>query len=306
MRSDRAVRHSEFDIAFDSGDGWHLRGDRPRRLVSANARALLRTMAGREAQPGKCPFCRTAMADCGIPAVDPESYMEGDGDLIGFGLQMCWRCAYWRFWSANYVCMDPSLYAVATSVAGRFSPDLPEGCSVELARALRQCPRRWHAVTPPALERFVADVYRANHALCEVQHVGKTADGGVDVVLITGGGSRTLIQVKRRALDTKHEPVSTIRELLGTLVLENGKTGIVVSTATAFTKPAVQAAADARRWGYVVELVDRGTLDRMVGPLVPRRPWGELFGLPELGVVSGLIQPLVEESFQPDQLALFE
>lgn len=106
------------------------------------------------------------------------------------------------------MCMDPPLYLAASSVAARFSTDLPDGCASELARALRQRPDRWHTVTPSGLERFVAEILRANYSPCEVEHVGGTGDGGVDVVFITGRGIRIPIQVKRRAVSTKHDTKS--------------------------------------------------------------------------------------------------
>jgi hypothetical protein len=244
------------------------------------------------------------MRFCGVPAADHELYMVGDSDLIGFGLETCPRCAHWSFWSGNYVCMGPPLYAAATSVAARFSQDLPENCIDELARALRQHPDRWHAVTPTGLERFIAAVFRANYSPCETRHVGGTADGGVDVLLLTASGIRMPIQVKRRASSTAHESVSTIREFLGTMLLQGARTGVVVSTATGFTGPTRKAVEEGRRLGYIVELVDRGALDDMLGPLVPNRPWAELFSHPELEVVVGEVVPRIEEALRPDQLAL--
>lgn len=242
------------------------------------------------------------MRFCGVPAADHELYMVGDSDLIGFGLEVCPWCAHWSFWSGNYVCMDPPLYVAATSVAARFSPDLPEGCLDELARALRQHPNRWHAVTPTALERFVAAVFRANYGPCEVRHVGGSGDGGVDVLLLTGSSLRVPIQVKRRGSSTAHEPVSTIREFLGAMLLQGARIGIVVSTATGFTQPARDAVEESRRWGYIIQLVDRGALDDMLGPLVPNRPWAELLAHPELEVAVREVLPRIEEALQPDQL----
>lgn len=299
-------RHSEFHIALNEGEGWYVPGSRPRRRIALRARALLSTMRARGPLSSRCPFCHVEMRGCDVPESDPETYDEGKGELIGFGLQVCPRCAHWRFWSANHVCMDPPRYVAATSVAGRFSPELPDGCAVEIARALRQHPDRWCMATPNGLERFVSEVFRANYAPCEVRHVGGTADGGVDVVLVLGSGLRTLIQVKRRASCLKREPVSTVRELLGSMVLCDGRMGMVVSTAAGFTRPSWEAVGEARQRGFLIELIDRGALDEMLGPLLPRRPWRELFARPDLVPAIREIHPLVEAVLQPDQLTLFE
>jgi hypothetical protein len=297
-------RHTQFQVAFGDGEEWYLEGDRPRRYVAARAQELISTISGGGDRLRMCPFCRVPMRFCGVPAADHELYMVGDSDLIGFGLESCPRCAHWRFWSGNYVCMDPPLYVAATSVAARFSPDLPEGFPDELASALRQHPHRWHTATPTGLERFVAAIFRANYGPCEARHVGGTGDGGVDVLLLTAAGVRTPIQVKRRASAAVHEPVSTIREFLGTLMLQRARNGVVVSTATAFTRPAWNAVHEGRKLGYVVELVDRGALDDLLGPLIPNRPWSDLLSHPELEVAVREVLPRIEEALRPDQLPL--
>lgn len=298
-------RNSAYQIAFGNREVWHLDGDRPRRYVAVQAMELFLAMTRTATEQRHCPFCRLPMQVCGTPEADHELYCVGDSDLIGFGLEVCPRCACWRFWSANYQCMDEPLYVVAASVAAQFNPELPDGCAAELAQALRQSPHRWHETTPTGLERFVANIFRANYGPCEVMHMGGTGDGGIDVLFIRGDGIRVPIQVKRRASPLKHESVSTIRELLGTMTIEGVRTGIVVSTATGFTAPAVDAAAAARKQGYVVELVNRSILDEMVGPLVPHRPWQNLFERPELEVAVPLLQPLVEEGLCPGQIHMW-
>ncbi len=298
------MRNSEFQLAFGNREMWHLEGDRSRRYISAEAQALFYSMSRADSHLRMCPFCRTPAQVCGIPEADHELYCLGESDLIGFGLELCPRCAWWRFWSGNYQCMDEPLYAVAASVAARFHQDLPDGYASELARALRQRPHLWHHATPTRLEKFVAEIFRANCSPCEVRHVGGTGDGGVDVLLISALGTRIPIQVKRRAGLTKREPISTIREFLGALLLRDARIGVVVSTATGFTAPALNAVAAARDRGFLIELADRSVLDDLLGPLIPHRPWRRLFEHPELKVAVPLLDPIVEASFLPGQLRL--
>ncbi len=310
LRSDAstspAPRHWAFHLAVNDGDGWYLPGEQPRRSVAPRARSLLRSMRYQPDRLRFCPFCHTQMRGCNIPHVDHEVYQVGDSDVIGFGLYSCPRCAHWKFWSANYVCMDPPRYVVAKSVAAQFSSDLPDGCATELARGLRQHAARWHSVSHKGLERFVADIFRANYWPCEVLHVGGVADGGIDVMLINTGSAPILIQVKRRASSKFHEPVRTIRELIGTVVREDSKVGVVVSTATGFTRPSWREVEAFRKRGFVVELVDRSMLDLMLGPLLPRRPWSHLFRRPELDAIRDEVCRLVEGKLQPDQLTVLD
>ena len=126
------------------------------------------------------------------------------------------------------------------------------------------------------------------------------------MLLIQSDAVRWLIQVKQHASTRKREPFSTIQQILGTLVLQRGRHGIVVTTAGAFTSHARNASLTARREGFVVELVDRGLLDEMLGPLIPRRPWARLFADPELVQVASAAAPALERSLQPYQLGIFD
>jgi len=165
----------------------------------------------------------------------------------------------------------------ALSKVREFSPELPPACNVELARALRRDRSLWHTVDPTRFETFVAAVFRANHRQAEVRHVGRSGDGGVDVVYIDDNERQSLIQVKRRARATAVERVGTIRNLPGAMLLKKSKYGIVVSTADHFAYQSHRAVAEALGLGYTVNLLDRGLLDRMLQPLVLRRkPWRQI------------------------------
>ncbi|KEI77824.1 hypothetical protein N452_04100 [Clostridium botulinum A2 117] len=74
---------------------------------------------------------------------------------------------------------------------------------------------------------------------CEVKHVGKTGDGGKDLIIINKD-KPILVQVKRRTKKDSTESVSTIRDFLGTMFIEKSRRGIIVSTAEHFTKPSAE------------------------------------------------------------------
>jgi hypothetical protein len=122
-------------------------------------------------------------------------------------------------------------------------------------------------------ERLIADVFRRNYSGAEVTHVGRPDDGGVDVVLVEAGGRQWLIQAKRRESPNTSEGISTVRNLLGAMVLEGARYGVVVSTADHFSYRACQAVGRAHKRGMVLQLVDKKAFDRLLEPLLPDRPW---------------------------------
>jgi hypothetical protein len=95
----------------------------------------------------------------------------------------------------------------------------------------------------------------------------------VDVLLVECDGRQWLIQAKRRETQDASEGISTIRNLLGAMVLEGTRHGVVVSTADHFTYRALQAVGRARDRGMVLRLLDRSAFDRMLDPLLPDCPW---------------------------------
>lgn len=100
------------------------------------------------------------------------------------------------------------------------------------------------------MELLVQSVFR-EHFNCEVIHVGKTNDGGIDLLLINSENP-TIVQVKRRKKLKHTESVSGIRELIGATVLKESKNCIYVSTCSKFSKPSRDASK---------KIVDIGTLE---------------------------------------------
>ncbi|WP_140793846.1 restriction endonuclease [Myxococcus xanthus] len=207
-----------------------------------------------------CPYCNSKLRAA-------EYSPDGDEFYI---LSACLRCAYWQWFSAEEY--EIQLIAAA-SVLRRYEERLPEECHAELVRQLNMTPGRWSELSPKGLEQLVAAVFRANYANAEALHVGRTGDGGVDVLFIESGGNEWLIQAKRREKVDAAEGVSTLRSLLGAMVLRQRKYGVIVSTADHFTYYAQKEAKVAAALGWRIELIDRGILNRMVGALLPGQPW---------------------------------
>lgn len=225
----------------------------------------------------ECPYCQTKLW-----RGYHEEEIEGQGEWVERCLIVeCPRCAYWHAdWyqdlGQGYTGCPTAEWEAHISKLCEFSSHLPEGCHSELSRHLRANPNLWCALSPLKVEKLVADIFLRNFCHCEVMHVGKPGDGGIDVVFVDSGKHRWLIQVKRRERLKAAEGVETIRNLLGVMVLEGDRFGAVVSTADHFTYSAYKAKQRAYEKGYTISLLDRGRLDRMVEPLLPSRQWVHL------------------------------
>lgn len=142
----------------------------------------------------------------------------------------------------------------------------------------------------------MADVFKANYENAQITHVGKPDDGGVDIKLVESNNNQWLIQVKRREKLNCAEGVCTIRNLLGTLVLEGQTQGIVVSTADHFTLRAQQAAQKSKKLGFNIKLIDKGILNQMLEPVLPDRPWIEVIKSHDSGIASWLMERISNDN----------
>ncbi|MBN9517807.1 restriction endonuclease [bacterium] len=254
-----------------------------------------------------CSFCESPMEKAEFAEPNDIPY-RGGSFKREYYLVNCDFCYHWAFGArenSNRYSAAPVLVE-ANSVARKFGTHFPEGCAAELAQQLRLDPSLWHTIAPRDMERFVADIFRANYRHADVVHVGKSGDLGVDVLFVDAGGNDWLIQVKRRGSPTAVEGFDTLQRLLGTLTLKGKLRGIIVTTGHHFSQPLICQASQAEQRGFRIELIDRGKLDRMLTPVLPVRPWLKLLD-------SGLLPSLdaeVREHFisnisDPRQLRLF-
>jgi len=88
------------------------------------------------------------------------------------------------------------------------------------------------------MEELVASVL-GEHFDCKAHIVGKTNDGGVDLILVESDDP-IIVQVKRRMKKGKVEPVSQIRELIGATLLKESRKCIFVTTADHFSREAIK------------------------------------------------------------------
>lgn len=89
------------------------------------------------------------------------------------------------------------------------------------------------------MEELVASIFSSHYA-CTAKVVGRSNDGGIDIILIDSD-KPIAIQVKRRKKLKTSESVAPIRELIGAALLQDSKDCIFVTTAAKFTNSAVCA-----------------------------------------------------------------
>lgn len=97
-------------------------------------------------------------------------------------------------------------------------------------------------IDPYKLEDIAQVVFSAYYN-CQVKHVGKTGDGGKDLIIIQSDNP-ILVQVKRRENPEHIELVKGVREFVGTMYIEGSKKGIYLSTAKDFSKGSKEIATN--------------------------------------------------------------
>lgn len=93
------------------------------------------------------------------------------------------------------------------------------------------------------MEELVASVFN-EHYKCEVKIIGKSSDGGIDLILINSDNP-IMVQVKRRTKKNKTVSVKEIRDLLGATLLKGARNCAFVTTADHFSTQAITATNEA-------------------------------------------------------------
>jgi hypothetical protein len=214
-----------------------------------------RTTFGKWYHLARCPHC-DAILDCSTH----EPHLPG-GVMRFITTRICRNCGWWDAEEELKVRQEEqSTHYEAPSIHRRaiLRQFDVAGCDVPIGSLREYLVRHPHSLThisPRALERLVADVFRETMH-CEAIHVGGPNDGGIDIVLIDGD-RRYVVQTKRR-MGGAAEGVAGIREFVGAMVLAGELRGLYVSTAPRFSPSAIAAAGLAAERGLVeyIDLVD--------------------------------------------------
>jgi hypothetical protein len=265
--------HASFDLVLNDNWEWYINDKRIKRKHHESLGDEFYDHSNLTIE--HCPFCRIPLKR------NWHSLREKSDDFEyeKFILKFCIKCAYWKFsgLETSQQCMDAPTNIIATSLAAKFEKNSPDGCSSELAQYIIRNPHYLNEIRPQRLETLVADIFKQNYKHCEVRHVGRPGDLGVDVLFIDNEQTKWLIQVKRREKPEKPEGFSTLQSILGTLALTDEKHGIIVSTSGSFSRALEKQRGVAMDKGYIIKLIDKPLLTQMVGSLVPNTPWKDFF-----------------------------
>ncbi|WP_432405709.1 restriction endonuclease [Wukongibacter sp. M2B1] len=189
---------------------------------------------------GYCPFCKTK-----IPNV------HSDIDVFTLGVEMrsyldIWECPHCRWWESltrfseeedhfDRV-MTKNWDTLCHGIVKKYNVDDKNIPLHVLMNELERKKEILYSIDPYKLEEIAQAVF-SDHYQCEVKHVGKTGDGGIDLLIIQSDDP-ILVQVKRRANPEHVELVAPVREFVGAMFLKDSNKGIYLSTASRFSKGA--------------------------------------------------------------------
>ena len=203
----------------------------------------------------QCKYCRCTM----VLPINHVQDLGGSYDSV-HQLFDCPQCGWW--WEhelqGTYMgegdTLSSSTYRF--SILRKFRAQALDLPIASLRLALKDNPTILTDLHPTKLEQLVGSVFR-DHLDCDVTHVGRSGDGGIDLLLVTGD-QQWVVQVKRRQNTGAVEGVKPIRELIGSMVVEQYRKGIFVTTASRFTRGARVTAGRAAIVGAVekIQLID--------------------------------------------------
>jgi restriction system protein len=228
-------------------------------------------------EQGSCPFCKThtEIAHKDQSITYPDWLSGGCFDVEEY-VSLCKSCGWWKLRCNKLTTGDIDARSVETTNAVLKSYDLSSK-NVPIAilqQHLNKTKNDIFHIHDNRMEKLVEAIFREHYA-CDVEHVGKSRDGGIDLILINSDNP-TVVQVKRRTKPSHVESVSGIREFLGAAVLSGSKNCIYVSTCNKFSEPSKLAASHAINIGAVesYELYDFDRFCSVLNLTTPKLvPW---------------------------------
>lgn len=227
-----------------------------------------------------CPFCGNMLKKVFLGI---RSEPRG-GDLYERGLVIeCPNCKWWtykfRFSEDTDLIDEVQSYYTDSRYYGiikKYNIADKEIPIEILTSELKKKPEILFDINPYKLEELAKEILKGVYD-CEVYHVGKTGDGGIDLIVLESD-EPILVQVKRRENPHHVELVKGVREFVGTLFIEDKRKGIYISTAKSFSKGSKKIAKkllDDRKLDYF-ELVDYSKLCYLIGNIEERKHWSKL------------------------------
>ncbi len=189
---------------------------------------------------GYCPFCKKYI---------PSVFKNAKYDTIG--IEICqlievWECDNCGWWEYLHRFSEEQDYLDSVStlnwdtlkygIVKKFNIEDKQIPINTLMNELGKKQDILYDIDPYKLED-IAQVVFSSYYNCEVKHVGKSGDGGKDLIIVQSDNP-ILVQVKRRGNPQHIELVKSVREFVGTMYIEDCKKGIYLSTAKHFSRGA--------------------------------------------------------------------
>lgn len=233
--------------------------------------SLAERLAPPQFSPIVCRFCGTAMERMGCPVTTSAAHYNI--------VCACMSCGWWTAEACDTCELGDGTGLVRDGlVVGVLKTFRTDNASLPidiLQKELHQRPEIAFETNPTVWEKLVASVL-SEFFSCEVYHVGRSGDGGIDLILVNAD-KPIAIEVKRRTRSNKRESVELVRQVLGAVLLRGYRNAAIVTTGDRFTRPSIEEAATAEALGLVdrFELWDFPQFCRFLKTTGPEssQPW---------------------------------
>lgn len=176
-----------------------------------------------------------------------KSFVDGRDFWWHIEIWECQNCGWWEC-EDHYLDEDDLIDSVNSyhtvklyhSIVKTFDIDSKHIPTNTLVNELKKDTNLTFKINPHKFEQVAKHVFSAYYN-CDVKHVGRSHDGGIDLYIIDSDDP-ILVQVKRRESSTAVESISTVRDFLGAMFINNSRRGIILSTAKRFSRISQQTA----------------------------------------------------------------
>lgn len=232
-----------------------------------------------------CPLCQSHLQERSRP--QKVEHVTGRGPGHSFDSseeksgQICTTCGWWYVQLQSHLDSDAEdvVRDDLTTYEGIISTFEPNEKWLFAMESLQQELRDFRkslGEIPPGnpVEKLIGRILSQYHK-CDVKHVGRVQDEGLDLILLRRDES-IAVQVKHRDPERKgkSESVIPVREFVGVMVAEKYKKGLFVTTEMKYSSNATRYAAKVNHTEYAIELVDLVNIKDFLC-LMQRRQWDE-------------------------------
>lgn len=186
---------------------------------------------------GWCPFCLAPASRVWerrtSESIEDEYMWDGSDTIV-------WFCSGCGWWDILHHTRSTSDFLGQSNITTRrlgmlrsfdvADTELPINV---LRRHIKKKPDTIFRIHPRKMEELVTSVFSDFYS-CEAHHVGRSHDGGIDLVLVESDNP-IAVQVKRRIYPERSESVRVVREFLGAMVLNDYRHGKLVTSANQFS-----------------------------------------------------------------------